>query len=143
VNSIGERIKAYRLKKRITLRDFAKLIGISQGGLSEIENNKTKPGANTLISIVHKNDINPGWLLTGEGDMFIKPLCRETEISSEVLEALKSNPTIEKIIMMLGEMKDDDVLHLFSMLEERKKVRDLEDQITEIKKKLDKKKATG
>ena len=140
MNSIGERIKSYRVRKGIKLRDFAKLIGISQGGLSDIENDKTKPGANTLVSIVQKTDINPGWLLTGEGDMFIKPVCQETEISSEVLEALKSNPTIEKIVRMLGKIKDKDVLHVFSILEEKEKVRDLEEQIKIIKEELNKKK---
>ena len=142
MNSIGERIKSYRVRKGIKLRDFAKLIGISQGGLSDIENDKTKPGANTLVSIVQKTDINPGWLLTGEGDMFIKPICRETEISYEVLEALKSNPTIEKIVMMLGKIKDKDVLHVFSILEEKEKVRDLEEQIKTIKEELHKKKGS-
>jgi hypothetical protein len=36
-------------------------------------------------------------------------------------------------------MKDDDISHIFSILEERKKIRNLEDQIKKIQEELNKK----
>lgn len=57
------------MSKGHKVADFAKLIGISQGSLSDIENGKTKPSAETLASIVRNTDINAAWLLTDIGDM--------------------------------------------------------------------------
>ncbi|HEX9080263.1 MAG TPA: helix-turn-helix transcriptional regulator [Desulfuromonadaceae bacterium] len=63
---IGRRIREYRQGKKIKVADFATLIGISQGTLSDIENEKTKPSAETLSSIVRNTDIDAGWLLAGK-----------------------------------------------------------------------------
>lgn len=66
---IGKRIQDYRMFLRLKVGEFAKLIGISQGSLSDIENIKTKPSADTIAAIVRNTDIRPEWLLTGEGPM--------------------------------------------------------------------------
>jgi transcriptional regulator with XRE-family HTH domain len=63
---IGKRIRDYREGKGLKVAAFASIIGISQGSLSDIENGKTKPSADTLSRIVRNTDIDPGWLLTGE-----------------------------------------------------------------------------
>lgn len=64
---IGARIREYRQSKGVKVADFAKQIGISQGSLSDIENGKTKPAAETIAAIVRNTDIDATWLLTGEG----------------------------------------------------------------------------
>ncbi|WP_183355984.1 helix-turn-helix domain-containing protein [Geomonas silvestris] len=64
---IGSRIADYRRGLKFKVAEFARIIGISQGSLSDIENNKTKPSADTIEAIVRNTDINPGWLLTGVG----------------------------------------------------------------------------
>lgn len=64
---IGKRLKEYRLSQGMTLVQFAKIIGISHGSLSDIERGKTSPSAETLSSLVRHTDINPTWLLIGEG----------------------------------------------------------------------------
>ncbi len=71
---VGRRIRAYRKKKGLTVKQLAEIIGISQGSLSDIENEKTKPSAKTITSLVRNTDINPTWLLTGQGEMFKKPV---------------------------------------------------------------------
>ena len=65
--TIGKRIKNYRLKQNLKVKELSEKIGISQGTLSDIENDKTKPSADTLSLIIRHTDINPGWLLTGRG----------------------------------------------------------------------------
>ncbi|MDA8325743.1 MAG: helix-turn-helix domain-containing protein [Nitrospiraceae bacterium] len=67
--TIGKRIKGYRLKKGLKVKEFSEKIGISQGTLSDIENEKTKPSADTLSLIIRHADINPNWLLTGAGPL--------------------------------------------------------------------------
>jgi len=63
---IGKRLLSYRKEKGKNGTDFANLIGISQGSLSDIERGKTKPSAKALIGLIQKTDIDIGWLLTGE-----------------------------------------------------------------------------
>ncbi|GJL78952.1 MAG: hypothetical protein NPINA01_19410 [Nitrospinaceae bacterium] len=49
--------------------ELAKLIRISQGSLSDIENNKSLPSADTIAKIYQSTNINIIWLLTGKGPM--------------------------------------------------------------------------
>jgi len=71
-NEIGERLLAYRKSKGKNGTDFAAIIGISQGSLSDIERGKTKPSAKALIGLIQKTDIDIRWLLTGETEQIIK-----------------------------------------------------------------------
>jgi len=65
--TIGQRIKDFRSKKGYKVKELADIIGVSQGTLSDIENGKTRPSADTIAALVRNTDINPSWLLTGEG----------------------------------------------------------------------------
>ncbi len=64
--TIGDRIKSFRIEKKLTLVQLSDLIGISHGSLSGLENNKSKPSAETLSSFCLYTDIDIEWLLTGE-----------------------------------------------------------------------------
>lgn len=66
---IGKRIEEYLAVKRYKVKELAKIIGISQGSLSDIKNGNTEPRADTLEKIVRNTDISAHWLLTGEGPM--------------------------------------------------------------------------
>lgn len=62
----GPRIKKWR--KGISMKSFqlAKLIKISQGSLSDIENSKSNPSALTIVKFINKTNINIMWMLTGK-----------------------------------------------------------------------------
>jgi transcriptional regulator with XRE-family HTH domain len=70
VNHIGFRIKEIRRELRISQKDFAEAINISGSFLSEVEAGKSKPGYEFLNNVTQRYDINPMYLLTGEGGMF-------------------------------------------------------------------------
>lgn len=63
MNTIGEKVKKIRLQKKLNQIAFADAIGISQGRLSEIEQGKTKPSADTLQQLRKKFDVDLNWLL--------------------------------------------------------------------------------
>lgn len=67
MESIGERIKYIRKIHKLNQQQFSKAVDISQGRLSEIEKDKCKPSAETLISISQIFNVNLNWLLLGEG----------------------------------------------------------------------------
>ncbi len=70
--SVGGRLKYWRKVSTLRLVDVAVLIRVSQGSLSDLENDKSLPSATTLTGLCQKTDINICWLLTGEGSMVSK-----------------------------------------------------------------------
>ncbi|NIU58266.1 MAG: helix-turn-helix domain-containing protein, partial [Phycisphaerae bacterium] len=68
-NNLGERLKLWRKSVSLTGTQVAEMIGISQGSLSELENNKSLPSADTLAKLLLYTNINILWLLTGRGPM--------------------------------------------------------------------------
>ena len=90
---IGHRLKVYRKIKGIrTITSFSETIGISQGSLSDIENEKTFPSADTLHKIVEKTDINAHWLLTGEGSPLREIKGKEEEALQTLHSLMQSRP---------------------------------------------------
>lgn len=67
--NLGTRLRQWR--KTLPLKSFelAKLIKISQGSLSDIENNKSLPSADTIAKLYQHSDLNIIWLLLGKGPM--------------------------------------------------------------------------
>lgn len=70
-NTVGGRLKLYRASRGHRMVDFAGLAGISQGSLSGIENDKSRPSSDTLANLIMNTDINIEWLLTGKGEMSV------------------------------------------------------------------------
>lgn len=68
-NFLGDRLRQWRKSIPMKSYELAKLIHISQGSLSDIENNKSLPSADTLAKIYQSTNINIIWLLTGKGPM--------------------------------------------------------------------------
>jgi len=102
---IGKRIRSYRKEKGLKVKELAQIIGISQGSLSDIENEKTKPSADTLSSIVRNTDINPYWLLTGKG-----PMLKEGD---HLFAHQGLNPQVVKdVIETLEELLEREKVHL-------------------------------
>lgn len=61
----GKRLRSYRKGKKLTGQQFAALIGISQGNLSEIETGRVKPSLDTIVKIASKTDADLTWLILG------------------------------------------------------------------------------
>lgn len=64
-NMIGQRIKEQRLIKNLTQKQLAVAAKIN-GNISELENNKYLPSAETLLNISKVLDCSIEWILTGE-----------------------------------------------------------------------------
>jgi transcriptional regulator with XRE-family HTH domain len=68
---IGQRIKMARKALKHSQKSFSKTLGISQGFLSYIENSQKIPGSEVIVLLKKHYDINPDWVLTGEGDFLV------------------------------------------------------------------------
>jgi HTH-type transcriptional regulator / antitoxin PezA len=65
-----ERIKELRSSLKLSQRQFAKRIFVSQTLVNEIELGKRKVNARILHLISYRFSVNMEWLKSGEGDMF-------------------------------------------------------------------------
>jgi len=62
--NIGTLIRRYRKEKKLTLKAVAEKASISEGFLSQVENDVNSPSVETLMRICNAIDVNAGDLLT-------------------------------------------------------------------------------
>ncbi|MDH5762857.1 MAG: helix-turn-helix domain-containing protein [Nitrospinota bacterium] len=67
--NLGTRLRQWRKTLPMKSFELARLIKISQGSLSDIENNKSLPSADTLAKLYQFTDLNIIWLLLDNGPM--------------------------------------------------------------------------
>jgi len=91
-NSFGGRLNLYRESINYNIIEFSKLLNISQGSLSDIENNKAKPSYGPINELIQKTDINIYWLFTGNGEM--RDTNRYREVSEE---SYSDNPKAKQL----------------------------------------------
>jgi SOS-response transcriptional repressor LexA len=68
-NSLGDRIKIARKKAGLTQGELAKKVGITYPTLNKYEKNRRVPNSQVLDRIARELNCDPGWLLSGAGDI--------------------------------------------------------------------------
>lgn len=122
--NLGTRLRQWR--KQLPLKSFelAKLIKISQGSLSDIENNKSLPSADTITKLYQFSDLNIIWLLLGKGPM-IRDRSRTLELDEGALvqeavqdygEDRKLREVIEKAVRIYRRGNQEKRAHLLGFL---------------------------
>ena len=89
---LGKRIKEAREFLKIGQKEFAEKIGIIYQTLSKYERNEIKPTTEILTKLAEIHGININWLLTGNGDMFIREEKKSNTKADEIIEAYKKLP---------------------------------------------------
>lgn len=67
LKKVGTRIREWRKSKNIKSYELALLLRLSQGSLSDIENNKSLPSAGTIAAFYKYTDIDVPYMLLGKG----------------------------------------------------------------------------
>jgi transcriptional regulator with XRE-family HTH domain len=67
LKKIGDRIRGIRNATGLNQPPFAKMIGISQSSISDLENGKYPPSMPILLAIQNQYSVSPDQILTGEG----------------------------------------------------------------------------
>lgn len=117
--TIGERIKTVRTDKKLTLEKFGEKIGIKKSSLSQIENGKVNVTDRVIKSICREFNVNEHWLLTGEGDMFLR-LSRNDEIAAYVARVMKDEDAYyqQKMLAFLTKLSPEMVQKLIEVAED-------------------------
>jgi len=102
--TVGRRLKYWRKVSRLRLVDVASLIQVSQGSLSDLENDKSLPSATTLTGLCQKTDMNLYWLLTGEGSMVSNEerLQAESSAASSLMKWMQDKDFRKTVIKLLS-----------------------------------------
>jgi transcriptional regulator with XRE-family HTH domain len=87
-NTFGSRVRAIRKSLKLNQEDIAPQLKISSQHLSDIELDKSKPCHDFFYNIVKNYQVNPFYLLFGEGEMFCG--------SKEKIEDIKKIKTGDK-----------------------------------------------
>jgi len=89
-NGIGERIK--KIRGELSQGEFASRISVHKQTVLRWEKGETKPDSDALRKICETFNINPSWLLFGEGPMYrgekvVETPAKPPEIPEETLDA--------------------------------------------------------
>jgi transcriptional regulator with XRE-family HTH domain len=119
---IGNRIKELYKALQLTQYQFADIVGVSHSAISQIQSGKNKPSKRLLIAIYAKFPrINPAWLESGKGEMFIKDefpeVVREKAPRYGIPENCPADPVCQQICIYCMGLPPDDRKTTLSLLE--------------------------
>ena len=77
--NLGSLIRRYRKERKLTLRAVAEKAGISEGFLSQVENDVNSPSVDTLVKICGALEVNAGDLLNQANKQEALVLVRKSE----------------------------------------------------------------
>lgn len=87
---IGLRVKSVR--GGMAQRDFAARLGISNGGISQIESGKAMPGGDFLLRIHQEFGVDVTWLLTGATGGVVPSSSTLTRAEAALLDNYRHSP---------------------------------------------------
>ncbi|HID4045039.1 TPA: helix-turn-helix domain-containing protein [Pluralibacter gergoviae] len=104
--TVGERVIAIRKRAGLNQRAFAARLGISNGGISQIENDKAMPGGDFLLRIHQEFGVDITWLLTGvSSDKTAQETSMMTQEKKELLDAFdEMSPEQRRAILEVGKV---------------------------------------
>lgn len=137
--TLGGRLRIFRGMNGYKLADFADLLSISHGSLSDMENNKTKPSSRPLDALIQNTEINIYWLYSGKGSPYKlnefgdeillydnkdMPIAERTQdmrmdleaITKEEAERRKKEAAKNKLLKMAGEVLDSNTDYSSSLM---------------------------
>ena len=97
--SLGSEIGALRTKAGLTLREFARRIGLSAGHQSDIEHDRRRPGAEVLLRIVSE--------LSGVGASLDVLERLNTQLDPETRRWLAETPAARQMLRAVRESNRD------------------------------------
>ncbi|KFK92746.1 MULTISPECIES: helix-turn-helix domain-containing protein [unclassified Serratia (in: enterobacteria)] len=102
---VGERVALIRKRAGMNQRDFAARLGISNGGISQIESGKAMPGGDFLLRIHQEFGVDLTWLLTGMSNTVPKEAPVVSPEKQELMDAFDDmSPEQRRAILEVGKV---------------------------------------
>jgi len=93
MSTIGERLRAVRSERGLTLASVAEAAGCTHSYLSQIENGKKEPSRTLVTALATRLVLSERWLLTGEGPRDLVPAPTFARLSLDDDESLVRHMT--------------------------------------------------
>ena len=93
----GERIKMVRKQQHMTQGEFAKEISVSTTTVCQLEIGKYNISRSTKYILCSRFHVNPEWLDTGEGEMYLDTDFAE-DLVPDLVEVLNSNKSLLRAV---------------------------------------------
>lgn len=134
--TLGGRLFELRKELKLHQRDVARKMGISERVYRRYEAGEQVPGSDKLMALFEDlKDLSSTWLLTGNGRMF-KSL-DPPGLQEVILDIVGSNQSIQRIVVMLKGLNDEDLEGVLHQVMERKRLRDLHTELRSMMNKLE------
>lgn len=105
-----DRISLVIKERKITKTEFAKRLNVSQAFVSQMCSGAARPSDRTISDICREFNVNPDWLRTGDGPMFMPTPEEDTAYINDLLSEF-DNPffeTIKAILRTYAESSPED-----------------------------------
>ena len=103
---MNERIKELRRIKNMTLEAFGAKVGVTRAAVSNIENCRSNPSDQLILSICREFGVSEQWLRYGTGEMF-PPRTRAQEIADFAADLLSDEPESTRSVVISYLMRWD------------------------------------
>lgn len=139
---LKDRLVFLRKRLKLTQKEFAEKLGVSQSYISEVENGQTQPGISLLVSLNLYFNVSVDWLITGQGRIFTKSATTFLGTNGRLFFAASSKNNkidketaglIEIIVEMLDGMPIEDLRDIQKHIEKEKRIKELENEVKELK----------
>lgn len=127
---VGQRLRMAREHLGLTQKYVAESAGLTVRGYLNYEQGLRSAPAH-LLNIYSMLNVDTNWLLTGEGEM-MRGKGEAERVAAEAVEALSEDRMLEKIVLMLAEMSDDERREVFDHVSKAKHLSDLERRVREL-----------
>ncbi|OIP91602.1 MAG: hypothetical protein AUK55_10835 [Syntrophobacteraceae bacterium CG2_30_61_12] len=126
--ALAARLSQLRQELHWHQRDMARNMTITERVYRRYEAGEQVPGSDKLTALLDNlKGLNSEWLFQGTGRMF--KAAREPELGQVLLDIVENRPSIQRIVMLLPSLDDDDLEGVLHHVAERKKLRDLLSQL--------------
>ncbi|MCK8604400.1 helix-turn-helix domain-containing protein [Desulfoferrobacter suflitae] len=131
--SFGRRLSTLRKELSLHQSKVAEKMKVSERVYRRYEAGEQVPGTDKVNALVEDlQELNPEWLLTGDGRMFKSSGLKET-----ILDIVAGNESIQRIVIMLKGLDDEDLQGILHQVMERKRLRDLHTELRDMVNKLE------
>jgi transcriptional regulator with XRE-family HTH domain len=123
--SVGERLKAAIDGSGMSMVKFSEQTGIAYRTLQQYVAGDRQPGAEGLAKISAHSSVDVNWLLTGEGEMYRAPPA-----------APALSPEEAAVLALYRQLDGDARREIQTVAEEKKRLREVESQLQEMRREL-------
>lgn len=93
----GNRLKSVRKTIGLTQNELASMLKMDRSSITSIEKGKAFPSIPIMLFLKEKYRASPLWIMTGEGDMFLKEVSLSDFVPDDTIELVELCKTVPEI----------------------------------------------